>query len=783
MATNNNSDQAQNIFRYIRRRILPLVVAAFAVIGLIGMFGIRAGAYNNLGDAHNIVLGDVSRRVANEFEQATTTLNTLAADDTIRRYALESDGFSRSALFLRNSALGLLVTEVTESPENIRWIRYLNTDGEILLEVENAARSVETSTDTGRTVPTELYSASLQGQPGSVNILSPRTYNEIVQPEPLSVPVFSMTVPIFADGDTTQVQGIIQLEISANQLLDAVTMAPTSPLLGEPGRRVLLLNSQGLPLADSEIVDVGALIEGALPTANTPLGTLLDFLTTNPDDLETASINNQIVSTSTIDTALNASDMPWRLVLSDNATLIFGSTNTLSTIVLVLSLAFGVVIAMGLNFALQRTLQPFERAAQLAQQLAGGQADIAAQEGESDVLTLAMSQMSSQIKAITAESETQRRRLQKNLEIATRVSQETTNHDALNTLLNRILDLICVEYQFHHAQIFLVDDTETDVVLAYTHDEMGREMLDQGLRVPVDPDSGVLAAIEEDHYQVNNNIIPGRDLARSPLTNATRSRILLPLRAYKRAIGVLDIQSNTPNLFQNDEIQAFELLADQVSKAIYNHQLARATDDQAQQITALNRELTQKTWENVEEQLDLEHAFHYDLRQIRPGEGQMEAGTAINMPINIRGHEIGSLAVAPRDGESFTPDEEAVLRAVTDRVALAIDRARLFQETQISLSETSLLYDMARRINEASDLNHIIEAIIVHCHARCPRRPNHRNGSPCLQRSPHLGIRHRRVVQPPAACGISSGYADGPASAVGRSRISQRNLQQRCHAD
>ena len=713
MAINNNSDHAQNTFRHIRRRVLPLVVAAFVVIGLVGMFGVRAGAYNNLEDAHSIVLGDVSREMADEFEQATTILNTLAADDTIRRYAQEADGFSRSALFLRNSALGLLVTEANESPENIRWIRYLNADGEILLEVENAARNVEARTDTGRTAPAGLYRAALQSQPGAVNILSPRTYTEIVQPEPLSVPVFSMTVPVFTDEEPNQAQGVIQVELSANQLLDVVTMAPTSPLLGEPGRRVLLLNSAGLPLADSEIVDVGALIAGSLPTTNTSLGTLLDFLAANPGILTSTNVNNQIVSTATIDNGLNAPDMPWRLVLADNSALIFSSTNTLSTAILILALVVGIIIAGGLNMALQRTLQPFERAAQLAQQLAGGQADITAQDGESDVLTLAMSQMSGQIKEMTAENETQRNRLRKNLEIAARVSQETASQNDLDALLNRVLDLICVEYQFHHAQIFMLDDTGTNVGLAYTYDEMGREMLGQGLRVPVDPDSTVLTVIEEDRYQINNNIIPGRDLTRSPLTTATRSRILLPLRAYKRPIGVLDIQSATSNLFQDDEIQAFTLLADQVSQAIHSHQLARATDDQAQQITTLNRELTQKTWENVEDQLDLERAFHYDLRQIRTGEGQTEAETAINMPINIRGHEIGSLAVAPRDGESFTPDEEAVLRAVTDRVALAIDRARLFQETQISLSETSLLYDMARRINEASDLNHIIEAIIT----------------------------------------------------------------------
>ena len=53
-----------------------------------------------------------------------------------------------------------------------------------------------------------------------------------------------------------------------------------------------------------------------------------------------------------------------------------------------------------------------------------------------------------------------------------------------------------------------------------------------------------------------------------------------------------------------------------------------------------------------------------------------------------------------------------ILQAVTDRVALAIDRARLFQETQLSLQETSLLYALSRRINEATELDQIIEALV-----------------------------------------------------------------------
>ena len=53
------------------------------------------------------------------------------------------------------------------------------------------------------------------------------------------------------------------------------------------------------------------------------------------------------------------------------------------------------------------------------------------------------------------------------------------------------------------------------------------------------------------------------------------------------------------------------------------------------------------------------------------------------------------------------------MRAVADRVAIAIENARLFEETQSSLSETFTLYQLSRYLNEADSLEEILQAIIV----------------------------------------------------------------------
>ncbi|NJN36144.1 MAG: GAF domain-containing protein [Nitrospiraceae bacterium] len=54
-----------------------------------------------------------------------------------------------------------------------------------------------------------------------------------------------------------------------------------------------------------------------------------------------------------------------------------------------------------------------------------------------------------------------------------------------------------------------------------------------------------------------------------------------------------------------------------------------------------------------------------------------------------------------------------IVQAVAERVALAMENARLFQQTQLNLAETSTLYQLSRQLNEAPTLEDLLQAIIV----------------------------------------------------------------------
>jgi GAF domain-containing protein len=81
------------------------------------------------------------------------------------------------------------------------------------------------------------------------------------------------------------------------------------------------------------------------------------------------------------------------------------------------------------------------------------------------------------------------------------------------------------------------------------------------------------------------------------------------------------------------------------------------------------------------------------------------------IPLIAGGRVLGVLDVQASQVNYFTGDTIQIQSMLAAQVAVALENARLFEETQTILAETSSLYQASRRINEANDLQEIIAAI------------------------------------------------------------------------
>jgi len=96
----------------------------------------------------------------------------------------------------------------------------------------------------------------------------------------------------------------------------------------------------------------------------------------------------------------------------------------------------------------------------------------------------------------------------------------------------------------------------------------------------------------------------------------------------------------------------------------------------------------------------LDLGFTYDLLNVQ-SIAEDDQPTNASAEIKVRGETVGSLNVRT---EALTDDDKAILQAVADRVALAIENTRLVQQTRTALSLAISVYGLAASVIGARPL-------------------------------------------------------------------------------
>lgn len=82
------------------------------------------------------------------------------------------------------------------------------------------------------------------------------------------------------------------------------------------------------------------------------------------------------------------------------------------------------------------------------------------------------------------------------------------------------------------------------------------------------------------------------------------------------------------------------------------------------------------------------------------------------LPLRARGRTIGALTVQSVVKNAFAGVTITVLQSLADQLAIAIENAALFAQTQANLAEMSRLYESSRQISEAADATAVYQALI-----------------------------------------------------------------------
>ena len=195
--------------------------------------------------------------------------------------------------------------------------------------------------------------------------------------------------------------------------------------------------------------------------------------------------------------------------------------------------------------------------------------------------------------------------------------------------------------------------------------------------------------------------------ARTTLLEAgIQSLLLVPLRIRDQFEGMLIASAEIPTDFSEAELNLITAITDQL--AVVLNSLRLATDMQAtvQRMELLNRRLSGEAWQRY---IALQPELEVDSG--RPPLA-IQASRA-ELPIRVRGQAIGTFALEDVNPDrQWNPDELTLFQVIVNEVALAIDNARLIEQTQRTAQREKDIARAADKIHRASDLDEILRTAV-----------------------------------------------------------------------
>jgi len=174
------------------------------------------------------------------------------------------------------------------------------------------------------------------------------------------------------------------------------------------------------------------------------------------------------------------------------------------------------------------------------------------------------------------------------LAIIGEVSRKVTAILDLEELLRELARSIQLGFGHSNVAVFRVDEDTDELVLGAL---VGRYagIMEWGFRQPVS--EGLLgSAVENDETLVCGNVTEDPRYIRGfDADELTLSEMCVPINYANRVIGVLDIQSEAEDAFDEEDVAAMETLAGQLAAAMRNAILFRERGQQLASLNALNR--------------------------------------------------------------------------------------------------------------------------------------------------------------------------------------------------
>jgi GAF domain-containing protein len=288
-------------------------------------------------------------------------------------------------------------------------------------------------------------------------------------------------------------------------------------------------------------------------------------------------------------------------------------------------------------------------------------------------------------------------------------------------LFEKISLLVSEKFGFYHVGIYLNDDNGINTLLRAANSAGGQRMLARGYRVKIDQSNivGYVAALGTPMIvgRVKDEVLYDN----IPELPETQSMVTLPLKVDQRVIGVLDLESNLEEAVKEYDLEMLEMLANQIADAIemtrtfsqtrrelsearvvYGHYMRQAWEQIAGENRPIGYQYTASKVNPINTPLDLQktQAENKSLSSSTPS-GEVPS---VTIPLKLREEIIGILDIRSNNPtRQWNENEMALIQAIAERVSLALENARLFEETTRRADREKTVSEITTHIRSTTD--------------------------------------------------------------------------------
>jgi GAF domain-containing protein len=342
-----------------------------------------------------------------------------------------------------------------------------------------------------------------------------------------------------------------------------------------------------------------------------------------------------------------------------------------------------------------------------------------------------VSERTAQLEQTNKRSEYRESLLQAVAEVASAIASISD----MESLFPKIAEVISDRFGHYHVGIFLLDENKEFALLKAANSPGGRRMLERKHKLQV-TNQGIVGFVAgsgeprvaldtgSDAYFFKNIDLP-----------KTRSELALPMKIGDQIIGVLDVQSDQPNAFSEDDIKTLGALANQVAVAIQNAKLFTETIDALNEAQSVYKKFIQTGWSYFMEQSaqigyqfinNTVHPLTKPMERTEINEvletGQLVADTrsenrvtipTLAVPIKVRGQTIGVLDIrSTNPTREWESSDLSTAQTIADRLAFSLDNARLVGESQKRVARERAISDMTAKIGSSVEVRTILQQTV-----------------------------------------------------------------------